>query len=190
MLTIRWSAASLPLLVPGFVVRLKPFHSGPIYAALKPHCRCRPSHPPCISLSPLFPSLLHLYVQDDLPTLMAQDLLRHTLYRAHIVTHLSVQWTETHVILTYCISIKSKRKRVSGGSVTIKKHISTSIDCPLVFVPPEHVLMPDLTHSFIVNMQPSLPIATVSARMKQIHRIVPNIGSHTMVVKHAIECVA
>jgi hypothetical protein len=53
--------------------------------------------------------------------------------------------------------------------VTIKKHVSTSIDCPLIFMLPEDVLMPDLTHSFIVDMQPSLPIATVSVWMEHVY---------------------
>jgi hypothetical protein len=66
---------------------------------------------------------------------------------------------------------KYKSSRLCRSNAMIKKHISMPLVRPLIVVSPKHARMIHRTHSFIVNVQPSLCIATVYVRVKYINRM-------------------
>jgi hypothetical protein len=54
---------------------------------------------------------------------------------------------------------------------------------------PKHVLAPHRAHSFIIDVQPTLPTTAVSVRVEHIDRIMPTACRLAMVVKHPIKLV-
>ena len=55
---------------------------------------------------------------------------------------------------------------------------------------PENVLGPHHPHSFVVNVQPTIPTTAVFIRVEHIDRIVPAVRGLAVVVKHPIKLVA
>jgi hypothetical protein len=53
----------------------------------------------------------------------------------------------------------------------------------------KHVLVPHCTDSFIINVQPSFPMITVSIRVEHVDRIVPAACGPSVMVKHPVQLV-
>jgi hypothetical protein len=51
----------------------------------------------------------------------------------------------------------------------------------------KHVLLPHRTHNFIIDVQPSLFMATMCVRVEHVHRRMPFACGHAVVVEHSIE---
>ena len=81
-----------------------------------------------------------------------------------------------------------RSSRLRGSSATIKEHISTRIVVrPLTVMSSKHVLIPHRTHTFIVDVQPTLSTATVCVRVEHVNRIMPSTCRPAVVVEHSIE---
>ena len=85
---------------------------------------------------------------------------------------------------------RSRPSCPSRSSTTIKQHISTPIVNLFVAMRSKHVLMPHHPHSFIVNVQPTVPTTAVFIRVEHIDRIVPAARRLAVVVEHPIKLVA
>ena len=77
--------------------------------------------------------------------------------------------------------------RLYGGCATIKQHISTPVVRSLVVAAPKYVLLPHRAHSFIVNVQPTLPTTAISVRVEHVNTIVPAACKRAVVVKYPTE---
>ena len=67
--------------------------------------------------------------------------------------------------------------------------MNTPVVHPFIIMAPKHGLVSHFPHSFIVNMQPSLPPSAVSVLLEHIDSIVPITGRLAVVVKHTMKLV-
>jgi hypothetical protein len=73
--------------------------------------------------------------------------------------------------------------------VTIEKQIMTPVVCLLAVMSLENLLMPHSTRSFIVGVDPTFSITTISVWVELVNRMPPALWD-TMMIEYAIQLVA